>query len=470
VTGERFWPHDERLLRSVMDWSWRRIVGGQDPQARARPAHELAADLGDTVVPEGIGGHEALRLFTQVMVPATRAQDNPMNLAYVPAAPTEASLVFDLAVSAAEMFAGTWEAGAGAIAAENQALAWLAALAGWPDTAGGCFVSGATMGNLSALVAGRERARDRGLGPGPSGRWRLAATGDAHSSVRAAARVMDCDVLEVAADERGRMTGDALAAVLDAAAGADGGSGVFAVVASAGTTNSGVVDDLSGVADVCRERGLWLHVDGAYGGAALVAPSVAHLFAGIEHADSFVVDPHKWLFAPYDCCALLYQEPEHGMAAHSQFADYLEMVDRAEWNPADLAVHLTRRARGLPFWFSLATHGTDRYREAVETVLATTRTVVDEVRARDHLELVMEPDLSVVLLERVGWEMADYEAWSVHHARAGTVLCLPTRWEGRPVLRLCFVNPTTRAAAVAAVLDGLAADPPSPAPDGRRRA
>ena len=116
--------------------------------------------------------------------------------------------------------------------------------------------------------------RDRGLGPGPSGRWRLAATGDAHSSVRAAARVMDCDVLEVAADERGRMTGDALAAVLDAAAEADGGSGAFAVVASAGTTNSGVVDDLSGVADVCRERGLWLHVDGAYGAAAMVAPSV----------------------------------------------------------------------------------------------------------------------------------------------------------------------------------------------------
>ena len=130
MTGERFWPHDEQLLRSVMDWSWRRIAGGQDPQARARPPAELDAALGDTVVPDGIGGHEALRLFTQVMVPATRAQDNPMNLAYVPAAPTEASLVFDLAVSAAEMFAGTWEAGAGAIAAENQALAWLASLAG----------------------------------------------------------------------------------------------------------------------------------------------------------------------------------------------------------------------------------------------------------------------------------------------------------------------------------------------------
>jgi len=418
--------------------------------ARARPADELHAAMGDTVVPTGIGGHEALRLFTQVLVPATRAQDNPMNLAFIPAAPTEAALVFDLAVSAAEMFAGTWEAGAGAIVAENQALAWLVGLLGWPETAGGCFVSGATMGNLSALVAARERAR-RGRVDRP-GAWCLAATADSHSSVRAAAKVMDCGILDVAGDGRGRMTGDGLAAVLASG----GGDGVFAVVASAGTTNAGVVDDLAGIARVCREHGIWLHVDGAYGGAALVAPSVADRFVGVEHADSFVVDPHKWLFAPYDCCALIYREPEHGAAAHSQFASYLESVDRSEWNPADFAVHLTRRARGLPFWFSLATYGTDRYRDAVETVLATTRAVVAEIGRRPQLRLVMEPDLSVVLFERIGWTDDDYQAWSEHNARSGIVLCVPTRWEGRPVLRFCFVNPATEVEAVAAVLDGLA--------------
>ena len=450
MTDEPFWPHDEELLQSVMDWSSSRITGGQDPLARARPAHQLREELGDTVVPGGIGGHEALRLFTEVVVTATRAQDNPMNLAFIPAAPTEAALVFDLAVSAAEMFAGTWEAGAGAIAAENQALAWLVGLLGWPETAGGCFVSGATMGNLSALVAAREKARgDRG---GQPVAWRLAATADSHSSVRAAAKVMDCGILDVPGDAQGRMTGEALAAVLAS----DGGDGVFAVVASSGTTNAGVVDDLAGIAAVCREHGIWLHVDGAYGGAALAAPSVADRFVGIEHADSFVVDPHKWLFAPFDCCALLYREPEHGANAHSQFASYLEAVDRSEWNPADFAVHLTRRARGLPFWFSLATYGTDRYRDAIEIVLATTRAVVAEIRERPHLRLIMEPDLSVVLFERVGWTDEDYRSWSDHNARSGIVLCVPTRWEGRPVLRLCFVNPATRVEAVADVLDGLA--------------
>ena len=137
-----------------------------------------------------------------------------------------------------------------------------------------------------------------------------------HSSVAAAARVMDVDILDVPHDERGRLTGEALRTTLDA----DGGEGIFAVVASAGATNAGTVDDLAGVADVCAERGLWFHVDGAYGGGGLLAPSIRGLFDGIERADSFIVDPHKWLFAPYDACALLYRDPSSALAAHRQEA------------------------------------------------------------------------------------------------------------------------------------------------------
>jgi len=462
VTGGSFWPPEEAVVEAVVDWSRRRIAEGGDPAAGARPLDDLADDLAGAITPAGVGGEAALRLFTEVVVPATRTQRDPMNLAYVPAAPTGAATAFDLAVSAAGMFAGTWEAGAGAVAAENQALAWLASLAGWStgwhDAAGGCFVSGATVGNLSALVAARERARSRSggrEGDGVSPRWRFAATGDAHSSVRAAARVMDVGVLDVPGDDRGRMTGEALAGAL-AGVGADPlTAGVFGVVVSAGTTNAGVVDDIAGVAEVCRSHGLWLHVDGAYGAAAMVAPSVAPLFVGMEHADSFVVDPHKWLFAPFDCCALVYREPEHGAAAHSQFADYLDGVDRSVWNPSDFAVHLTRRPRGLPFWFSLATHGTDRYRDAVETVLALTRDVADRIRLRGGLHLVMEPDLSVVLLERDGWEAADYGAWCDRQAATGTAICVPTTWRGRSMLRLCFVNPDTDVEAVDALLADL---------------
>ena len=195
-------------------------------------------------------------------------------------------------------------------------------------------ISGGTTGNLSALVAARQFARNQ-RGQHPVGQWRLACAAQAHSSVQAAASVLDAEVVIVPENERGQLTGEALQSALTRS------HDVFAVVASAGTTNAGIIDDLTGIADVCERYGIWMHVDGAYGGAALAAPSVRHLFAGIERADSFIVDPHKWLFATYDCCALLYRQPELARAAHAQRAGYLDAIDREVWNPWDYGVHLT---------------------------------------------------------------------------------------------------------------------------------
>jgi glutamate/tyrosine decarboxylase-like PLP-dependent enzyme len=259
---------------------------------------------------------------------------------------------------------------------------------------------------------------------------------------------MDVDVVSVPHDERGRLTGPALSRTLDEA-----GDGVFAVVASGGATNAGIVDDLAGVAAVCAERDLWLHVDGAYGGAALLAPSVRHLFQGLERADSFIVDPHKWLFAPYDACALLYRDPMLAVETHRQHASYLETAQaEAGLDPADLAYHLTRRARGLPLWFSLATYGTDAYRDAVESVLALTRAAADEIRRRPDLELILEPELSVLLFRRVGWSPDDYEAWWRRLLDAQVAFVQPTSWNGEKVARLCFVNPRTTIDHVRAIL------------------
>ncbi|HSO05317.1 MAG TPA: pyridoxal-dependent decarboxylase, partial [Candidatus Limnocylindrales bacterium] len=249
--------------------------------------------------------------------------------------------------------------------------------------------------------------------------------------------------------EEGHMSGPALRGVLAS------NPNVFAVVASAGTTNAGIVDDLADVGDACDEFDVWMHVDGAYGGAALAAPSVRHLFTGVERANSFIVDPHKWLFAPYDWCALLYREPETARAAHSQKASYLEHIDREEWNPSDLATHLSRRARGLPFWFSLSVHGTDRYSRAIERTLAIAREVAAGIEASDHLRLVQPPELSVLLFQRPGWEPEDYQAWSRRAALQGTIFCVPTTWRGQTVLRLAFVNPATRPDRVLEALETL---------------
>jgi len=266
------------------------VVSPTDPKSTARPSSSLAAEAGRTITSGGIGGAAALRIFDQVLAPATRAQDDPMNLAYIPAAPTRAAVAFDAATSAANIFAGLWEAGAGAIFAENEALGWLVELLGWPQTADGTFVAGGTNGNLSALHAARTTARDRrvaaGLGPRPAGGWRFACADTAHSSIHSAARVLDVELVDIAVDAAGRLDPRALRCALQ------GEDGMVAVVASAGSTNAGIVDDLAAIAEVCTEFGVWLHVDGAYGGAALCAPSARHRFIGIERADSFIVDPH----------------------------------------------------------------------------------------------------------------------------------------------------------------------------------
>jgi len=445
------WGDESRVAWAAVELAARRITRVSDPKTTARPASELAAEAGRTITPAGIGGTEALRIFEHVLAPATRAQDDPLNLAYIPAAPTLVARAFDATVSSFNIFGGTWEAGAGGIFAENEALAWLIDLLGWPQTAAGCFVSGGTLGNLSALVAARRYVRTR---HGHDAARAIVCSHGAHSSISAAATVMDAEVVLVDEDDRGHLTGAAAQAAIAAH------PGVFAIVASAGTTNTGVVDDLADLADVCERGDVWLHVDGAYGGAGLAAPSVRRRYDGIERAHSFIVDPHKWLFAPYDCCALIYRDVALAKAAHCQHAGYLDAIDREAPNPTDLAIHLSRRVRGLPFWFSLAVHGTDRYTAAIEQTLTTARAVAAAIIELPTLRLLAEPELSVVLFDRPGWDHDDYERWSRQLARAGEILCVPTVWRGRTVLRLAFVNPDTKADRVVAVLAETTRDRP----------
>jgi glutamate/tyrosine decarboxylase-like PLP-dependent enzyme len=261
---------------------------------------------------------------------------------------------------------------------------------------------------------------------------------------------MDAQVLPIAAEADGRLRGEALRDGLH--------DGVFAVVATAGTTNLGLVDDLEGVAAVTRERDLWLHVDGAYGAAGLCAPSIRPLFAGIEHADSLIVDPHKWLFAPFDSCALLYRDPARGRAAHRQNASYLDALylDEDAYNPSDYGLHLTRRARGIPFWFSLAVHGTAAYADAVERTLELTRSGAEEIRARDGLELVAEPELSILAFRRHGWGEQEHHRWAARLRESGTAFVIPTTVRGETVARLAIVNPRTTVEDLRLVLDSMA--------------
>jgi L-2,4-diaminobutyrate decarboxylase len=444
----------ERLAAAIMAYIGDCMRLETPPLEGPRTPAEVTAAVGETITPDGLGGEAVLDLFRAELATATTSVENPRFLAFIPTAPTHAAKLFDMLVTASTMYAGSWRGGAGAIYAENQALRWLADLAGLPDTAGGCFVQGGTVGNLSALVAARH-AFLAGRDTRPPGRLRLAATDQVHASVAAAAEVMDVEILGVEVDSRGRLTG----AALEKALARDGGEDVFAVAATAGTTNLGIIDDLAGVAEVCAERTLWLHVDAAYGGAALAAPSVRPKFAGIEACDSLIIDPHKWLYAPIDSCALLYRRPELARPAHTQHAGYLDAARArvtGDWNPSDYAIHLTRRARGLPFWFSLATHGTRAYSEAIEHTLAVAREARTDIERRPYLELVNEPGLSVLCMRRVGWEPDDYRRWSASLLADGVGVVTPTEVSGETVTRICVLNPRTTAADVAAILDTMA--------------
>ena len=444
------WDDDTNLFaHSVIGYAIERLRLPKDTQWGAHPADELAAALAHAITPDGVGGLEALHLFRDVLMPACRPMDDPMNLAFVPTAPSIASTMFDLVVSASSIFGGNWEAGAGAIAAENQALRWLSDLAGFPAEAGGVFVSGGSAANLSALVTARDVfAERRGARPP---RFTIAVTDEVHASVRAAARVMDVDVLPVRTDDNGRMTGAALEAALQEHEHDD----VFAVVATGGTTNAGVIDELEAIADVCAARGLWMHVDGAYGLAALSSSIARNRFKGVERADSFGVDPHKWLFAPYDSAALIYRDPRPAAATHAQHGAYLDAVNRGDWNPSDYAYHLSRRARGLPLWFGLVTYGTRAYADAVDTAIRTVRDFADEVAGRPEFRLLLEPELSIVLFTREGWSRDDYLEWSKRRASEGKYLVVPTSWHGAPCLRICVVHPRTEPSALTAILDDL---------------
>jgi aromatic-L-amino-acid/L-tryptophan decarboxylase len=448
-------PTTEQMIRSVLAYAENRLRLNPVPlDEGSRDPAELDAALKGLMGDDPHNPDQVLGAYTSCVAPAVISADSPRFLGFIPAAPTKAALLFDMLVSCASIQGISWLEAAGAIHAENMVLRLIGDRAGLPDSAGGCFVSGGSAGNLSALVVAREVAKRKAGDAGRGRRFRIAVSTDAHSSIVNTMRILEMDPLTVATDDH-RLTGAALRAAIEA----DGDpSSLAAVVATAGTTNAGIVDDLAGVAAVAREHGLWYHVDGAYGGAGLFAPSVRAAYDGIEHADSFVLDPHKWLFAPFDCAALLYRDPPLARSVHKQDASYLDVIhDRpGEWNPTDYAYHLTRRARGLPLWFSLSVHGVTAYSDAIETAIALAKQAAAEIRKRPYLELVREPSLGIVLFRRRGWTSPQYTRWADQLLHDQVAFIPPSAWEGETVARFAFLHPHTPMDLVLQILDRMA--------------
>tara|TARA_R110002073_G_scaffold159955_2_gene315410 strand:+ start:10076 stop:11446 length:1371 start_codon:yes stop_codon:yes gene_type:complete len=443
------------MTMDVMKYAIDRISHTKQKVGKPQKAEELKALVGETVTPKGIGGEYAFNLWKQHLAKANVPVDHPRNLAFVPAAPTRAAIMFDLVTSASSIHGAYWMEGAGGIFCENEAMEWIVSLTGLPKGAFGVFTSGGTAANLSAIVTAREHWREDDTYKREKGL--IITSIGAHSSIKAMAKVADVDILLVDSEEK--LTGKDLRETIDNL-NFHQRKRLFAVVATGGTTNAGIIDDLAGIAEVCDAEKIWFHVDAAYGGGALVADSVRHLFNGIERADSITIDPHKWMFSPYDCGAVIYRRPEFAKKAHSQQGSYLDIFkDEGAhgFNPTDYQIQLTRRVRGLPLWFSLATHGTDRYKEAVERGIELAQIAGKMIEDNPNVELVREPSLSCVLFRRKGWQPEDYTNWTYENHDKGFALVTPTKWKKGDVFetvsRFCFINPDTTEEDIKMILD-----------------
>jgi aromatic-L-amino-acid/L-tryptophan decarboxylase len=414
-------------------------------------AADLYKVLNGVIRDSGRAPDEVLGIYSSVIAPSIISADSPRFLGFIPAAPTKASLLFDMLISCASIQGISWLEASGAIAAENTVLRVIADEARLPESAGGCFVSGGSAGNLSALAVARETTKSRLGDEAARRRLRVVVGTDAHSSIVNTLRLLEMGALVVETPDH-RLTAEAVNASLDEDQDV---SDVAAVVGTSGTTNGGIIDDLAGLAEIAKQRGWWFHVDGAYGGSGIFARSIRDKYAGIEQADSFILDPHKWLFTPFDCCALIYRHPELARATHTQDASYLDVihVSEGEWNPTDYAYHLTRRARGLPLWFSMAVYGLDAYRDVIETAVRLARDTAELIKATPHLELIREPDLGVVLFRRIGWQASDYDKWAQALHDDEIAFIPPTKWEGETVGRFAFLHPHTTMELVQEILD-----------------
>ena len=445
------------MTLDVMKYVIGRVSATEHPIGKPRTAEVLKRAVGETITAKGVGGEYAFNLWKEHLANANVPVDHPRNLAFVPASPTRAAIMFDLITSASSIHGAYWMEGAGGIFCENEAMRWMVSLTGLPEGAFGVFTSGGTAANLSAIVTAREHwrenpeyKREKGL---------IITSIGAHSSIKSMAKVADVDMVLVDSEEH--LTGDALIETI-ATLTDHQRKCLFAVVATGGTTNAGIIDDLESIAKVCEDEKLWFHVDAAYGGGALVADSVRHLFNGIEKADSITIDPHKWMFSPYDCGAVMYKNMELAKNAHSQQGSYLEIFkDEGAhgFNPTDYQIQLTRRVRGLPLWFSLATHGTDSYKEAVERGLELAQIAGKMIEAHPNLELVREPSLSCVLYRRIGWQPKDYTDWTYENHRKGFALVTPTKWKNGDTYetcsRFCFINPDTTERDIEMILESM---------------
>src|ERR1035437_7193169 len=424
----------------------------ENPVAVTLPRAQTERMLRTALPEQATPVRELVDILARDVFPNSLKSDHPRFYAFVPSPTNFVSVIGDLLISGHNLFAGHWMAASAAGQVEINVIDCLNELVGFPKAGGGILVSGGSMANLSALAAARESR----LG-GPNEKAIVYCSDQTHSSMAKGLRILGFrpgQKRTIATDDGLRLSIPALEAAIaeDRAA----GRLPFCVVANGGTTNTGAVDPLGPLADVCAREKLWLHVDGAYGAAAVITERGRAALAGMERADSITLDPHKWLFQPYELGCLLVRDASVLQKAFrvedEDHADYLEDVTRHvqhDVNFYECGVQLTRSFKALKLWLSMRAFGLGEFRRAIEIGFEMADHAERTLRAAGMWEVVTPSQMGVVTFR---WRDAAKTEAQINAIMRGTVemmredgyaLVMSTSLRGRPVLRLCPINPAT---------------------------
>jgi aromatic-L-amino-acid decarboxylase len=441
-----------------------------DPVLRRADAATMRARLGGPPPDEAGDYHDVLARVLGDVLPNAARTDHPGYLAFVPSFTTWPAALAELTAAAANLYCGAWLESAGAAQVELEVIGWFAGWLGLPAGTAGVLVTGGSAANLTALLV----ARDAAGGPSPDSV--VYVSDQAHSSVARTARAMGLrpdQVRVLPTDDRWRLRPETVAAAVRA----DRATGrvPFAVCASAGSTNTGAVDPLDGLADVCAAERLWLHVDAAYGGFAALTGKGRAALTGISRADSVTLDPHKWLYQPMECGCVLIRDGarlERTFAIHPDYLDGDATGGDGEVNFADRGLQLSRGFRALKVWVSVQTFGLAAFRACIQRNLDLAEYAETLIRDQPGLTLMAPAELGIVCFRRE-WPGLDSDQAEraglvlvAELERSGVALVSTTRLAGRPAIRLCILNPTTSAEHVRRVIEHIATAQPAPAIGG----
>lgn len=447
-------PEDRSLeiggeeLRALIDAAARRIVAciaalPSTPSDLRDPA-DLARSLVEPLPERGAPVEGLFDLLFDTVIPRGFQTAGPGYLAYIPGGGLPQSAVADLIADATNRYVGVFAAAPGLAQIEANVVRWFCGIVGYPEGAGGILTTGGSLSNFSAIVSAR---RDRL--PADFGRGTLYVSDQTHHSIQKAAILAgfpEDNVREVATDAEFRIRLDALAAKV----GEDRAAGwtPFFLVGNGGTTNTGAVDDLAGLADFAARERLWFHVDAAYGGFFALTDRGRRRLSGIERSDSTCLDPHKSLFLPYGTGSLLVRDPDALKRAHALSADYLPAMQEDADLPdfTLMSPELSRDWRGLRVWLPLKMHGAGVFRTNLDEKLDLAEWATAELEKIDGVEILARPQLSTVAFRAVrpGLSLADTNAWNerilARTNSRGRVHLTGTKLGGRFAIRICVLS------------------------------